>query len=93
MYGLSSWTGSPSFVWEQKLKITKIALKSWIKTPLTNPTRCREALVQALAELQLSMENYEFFNSQLVVEQAAQSTSFLSCQQEEEHLWLKSRSL
>ena len=31
--------GSPSYVWEQKMKLTKIALKSWIKSPLQNPTR------------------------------------------------------
>jgi len=32
---LEAWsilvTGSPSFVWEKKLKITKRALKKWIK--------------------------------------------------------------
>ena len=51
--------GSPSFVLEQKLKHTKYALKNWIKTPLTNPTRSREAFVQDLVELQLSTENSE----------------------------------
>ena len=49
--------GSPSFVWEQKLKLTKAALKRWIKMPIKNPSRSREETVQALADIQLSMEN------------------------------------
>ena len=60
--------GSPSYVWEQKLKLTKIALKSWIKAPLQNPTRFRVDIVQALAEIQLSMENTEISKYQLRVE-------------------------
>ena len=85
--------GSPRFFWEQKLKHTKYAMKNSIKPPLPNPARSREVFVQALAELQLSMENSEISKSQLVAEQAAQVNSFLSFRQEEEHLWLKSRSL
>ena len=43
--------GSPSYVWEQKLKLTKPALKSWIKAPLQNPTRFMVETVQALADI------------------------------------------
>ena len=60
---------SPSYVWEQKLKLTKTALKSWIKAPLQNPTRFRVDIVQALAEIQLSMENNELSKFQLTVGQ------------------------
>jgi hypothetical protein len=39
---LTAWstpvTGSPSFVWEQKLKATKHALKAWIKNPNNTPS-------------------------------------------------------
>jgi len=38
-------TGSPHFVWEQKLKITKTALKEWSKRPESNPNTQRKELV------------------------------------------------
>ena len=47
--------GSPSFVWEQKLKCTKFALKNWIKIPPTNPVRNRQESTHILADLQHSM--------------------------------------
>ena len=48
--------GSPSFVWEQKMKHTKIALKLWVKTPLPSPTSNRKDRVAELADLQFKME-------------------------------------
>ena len=41
--------GSPSYVWEHKLKHTKYALKSWIKTPLTTPMSSRKESARVLA--------------------------------------------
>ena len=43
--------GSPIFVWEQKLKKIKYALKSRIKKPIPNPTSCRKESVKVLAEI------------------------------------------
>ena len=43
--------GSPSFVWEQKLKLTKVALKRWIKIPIKNHSRNKEEFVQALVDI------------------------------------------
>ena len=40
--------GSPSFVWEHKLKRTKFALKAWIKTPLFTPTSSRKESIKEL---------------------------------------------
>ena len=85
--------GSPSYVWKQKLKSTKFSLKSWIKAPLENPMSLRVDTVQALANIQFSMENTEISKFHLTVEQSAQSSPFTAFRQEEEHLRLKSRSL
>ena len=75
------------------MKLTKAALKRWIKFPIKTPSRSREETVQALADIQLSMENQVISHSQLVVEQDAQSSASLSFRQEEVHLRLKSRTL
>jgi len=40
-----SFSGSPSYVWEQKLKATKYALKNWIKKPVHTPTEQRKESV------------------------------------------------
>ena len=85
--------GSPSYVWEQKLKRTKYALKSWVKRPLTTLMSNRQDNVHVLAEIQLSMEGYEITKSQLDKGQSAQTNYFLSFRQEEEYLCLKSCSL
>eukprot|EP00253_Pinus_taeda_P024857 PITA_24857 len=41
-------TGSSSYVWEQKLKATKQALKEWIKKHAPNPASQRKEIVQSL---------------------------------------------
>ena len=69
--------GSPSFIWEQMIKLTKIALKNWIKTPLSNPSRIRVETVQALGEIQFCMESVDVSKSQLVIEQVMQDKSSL----------------
>jgi len=85
--------GSPSFVWEQKLKATKIALKDWIKKPTSTPTSHHKFATQKLADLQVELENKEISNPDLVQEQEAQVKSYQSYPQEEEYWRLKSRSL
>ena len=77
--------GSPSYLWEQKLKWTKITLKSWIKSPLENPMRFRVDTVQPLADIQFSMENTKISKVQLTVEQSTQSSQFTAFHHEEEH--------
>ena len=86
-------TGSPSFVWEQKLKKVKYALKSWIKKPILNPTSCKKESEKVLAEIQFSMEDSDISNSLFLLEKLAQVNSFHSFWREEENLCLKSRSL
>ena len=47
----TSVIGSPSYVWEQKLKATKLALKEWVKSPSNSPTALRKVVVQQLVYL------------------------------------------
>eukprot|EP00253_Pinus_taeda_P021952 PITA_21952 len=59
----SAWdipiNGSPSFVWEQKLKATKKALKEWLRK-LHNPsTQQRKADVQQLETLQIAENHFK----------------------------------
>ena len=89
----TSVTGSPSFVWEKKIKDTKIALKYWVKNPTYTPTRHKKETVQLLENLQIDLESKEITYTELEKEQATQDNSFLSFRQEEEFWRLKSRSL
>ena len=80
-------------MWEHKLKITKRALKKWIKEPSNSPTSNRKETIQFLSDLQIDLESKEISASDLETEQAAQTKSFRSFCHEEETLRLKSRSL
>eukprot|EP00253_Pinus_taeda_P023887 PITA_23887 len=85
--------GSPSYVWEQKLKATKYALKNWIKKPVHTPTKQRKESVQALQNLQTEMENIDITADLLEKETKAQCSAHHTFRKEEEYWRLKSRSL
>ena len=85
--------GSPSFVWEQKLKKTKYALKYCIKKPIFNPTSIGKETVKELANLQFNMEESDITKSVLLSEKIVEATSYQSFRYEEEELRLKLRSL
>ena len=91
--GLNTLLVLLSYVFEHKLKKTKVSLKEWVKAPLSNPTTCRKESVDELNEIQMSMENCEISISHLAQEQLAQFKSTKSFRHEEEQLRLKSRSL
>jgi hypothetical protein len=86
-------TGSPSFVWEQKLKTTKSALKEWLKSPSNPYSAKRKEVVQQLADFQMDMESQDITMQILEKEQAAQQVSHRAFRNEEEYWKLKSRSL
>eukprot|EP00253_Pinus_taeda_P020601 PITA_20601 len=86
-------TGSSSYVWEQKLKATKLALKEWIRKPAPNPSSQRKETVQAFDALQTEMESREITTSLLDKEVKIQCSAFRSFRIEEEHWRIKSRSL
>jgi hypothetical protein len=59
----SNWVdGSPFFIWEQKLKRTKKAIKDWIKNSPHNPREEVEKCKKQLEELQEDMEFKEINN-------------------------------
>ena len=60
--------GSPSYIWEHKLKRTKYALKTWAKTPFNTPITNRKERVIELSAIQLGMEDNEITKSQLAME-------------------------
>jgi hypothetical protein len=44
-------------VWEHKIKITKNALKEWIKNSNNTPSSHKRETIQQLTNLQMKMEN------------------------------------
>eukprot|EP00253_Pinus_taeda_P028388 PITA_28388 len=88
-----SFSGSSSYVWEQKLKATKQALKEWIKKPVPTPTSQRKEAVQTLQSLQTDMESKDITVDLLEKEIKAQRSTYRSFRMEEEYWRLKSRSL
>lgn len=88
-----SFSGSPSFVWEQKLKATKQALKEWIKNPARTPNNIRKEAVNNLDILQTEMDSKEITTELLNQEIKAQSLTYRSFRKEEEYWRIKSRSL
>eukprot|EP00253_Pinus_taeda_P005951 PITA_05951 len=85
--------GSPSYIWEQKLKATKHALKEWIKKPAPNPTNQRKEAVQRLHSMQMEMENKDITVELLDEEVKTQRSTYQAFRTEEEYWRLKSRSL
>ena len=67
--------GSPNFIWEWRLKNTKVALKAWAKSH-KNPISEKIVALAALEKIQLEMEEYEITPALLEREQNAQFNSF-----------------
>ena len=78
-------SGSPSFVWEQKMKNTKKALKDWIKKSMKTPTRQRKEAFLLLEGLQFEMEEKDLSSTDLANEKTAQRNTYNSLRNEEEH--------
>jgi hypothetical protein len=66
--------GSPSFVWEQKLKATKSALKEWVKSPSNPYSAKRKEVVQQLADFQMDMESQD-----ITIQRIGEGTSCPTC--------------
>jgi exonuclease III len=84
--------GSAFFVWEEKLRRLKVALKSWEKT-LPNPTLARQETQKQLEKHQLDMENQEITQETLQQEDQLQRNWHQACREEEKYWQQKSRSL
>ena len=78
-------TGSPIFVWEQKLKFTKLALKEWVKQTVKYPSSDRIEVLKFLQDIQLEMDEMGLTPSKLEKEQKAQFNAFRAFTKEEEY--------
>ena len=79
---ISAWstlvTWSPSSLWEQKQKATKIALKDWVRKSINTPIRHIKETIQLLENLQIDLESKEIIYTELEKEKASQAKSYLS---------------
>eukprot|EP00253_Pinus_taeda_P036438 PITA_36438 len=84
----SAWridvSGSASFVWEQKMKNAKKALKEWIKKSMNTPTSQRKEAVLQREEIQFELEEKDISAMDLDKEKAAQRKTYCSFRSEEE---------
>ena len=84
--------GSTSYVWEEKIKRLKYALKSWAKSQ-TSPIAMRLAAQSQLEAHQLTMEQQEITPEVLQKEDSLQRQWHQACRMEENYWRQKSRSL
>jgi hypothetical protein len=87
-----SVTGSPFYVWEEKLRRVKSALKRWAKT-IPKPEDERKQIQADLEAHQIIMEEAEISGAILKREEELQQKLQNACRQEEEYWRQKSRSL
>jgi exonuclease III len=91
-----SWTsivkGSAFYVWEEKLRRLKTALKTWAKGQ-ANPITSRKEAQKQLENHQLEMENKEITQEGLQHEDRLQRQWHKACREEECYWRQKSRSL
>jgi hypothetical protein len=85
-------TGSPFFVWEEKLRRMKRALKDWAKS-LKSPAAQRVEAQQQLEIHQLSMEEGNPNPNSLEKETTLHRKLHAACREEEDYWRQKSRSL
>eukprot|EP00253_Pinus_taeda_P020349 PITA_20349 len=86
-------SGSPSYVWEQKMKNTKKALKEWINKVTITPISQRKDAVNQLEDIQVEMEEKDISSMDLHNEKIAQRKTYNTFRIEEEYWRIKSCSL
>jgi hypothetical protein len=85
--------GSPNFIWEQKLKLVKSAIKDWAKIHYISPTKEKEQIHTNLDILQFGMDKVEITKKLLEEESKLQNQLNKAIKVEEEFWRIKSRSL
>ena len=85
--------GSPNYIWEQKLKQVKIALKQWVTKHYQYPKKRKFELVNQLEIMQGKMEHEEITRDLLVQEIELERKIQVTLKQEEEDQRLRSRKL
>lgn len=84
--------GSPFYIWEEKIRRVKGALKRWAKT-LSNSATDRKSMKATFASHQKSMENDTITKEGLEQESHLQQCYHKACLAEEEYWRLKSHNL
>lgn len=84
--------GSSFYIWEEKLRRVKGALKRWVKT-LSNPATERKSIKASLSSHQKRMENDTITKELLDQEAHLQQCFYKACLAEEEYWRLKSHNL
>ena len=74
--------GSSNYVWERKLKNTKVALKEWVKHYHKNQISERKEALEKLEEIHLEMEESEITSAMLEKEPKTHVNSFQVFRQE-----------
>jgi len=75
----------PGFVWEGKMKNTKIALKERAKKNLKNPSHPRKEACNTLLDTQIEMDNVQVQNSDMEKEAKLQAEVYKEYRKEEEY--------
>ena len=68
--------GSPNYVWERKLKNTKVEMKVWAKLSKENPISKRKEALEKLEKIQLEMQDTESSHALLEKGEKSQFNSF-----------------
>eukprot|EP00253_Pinus_taeda_P033267 PITA_33267 len=85
--------GSPSFIWEMKIKNTRKALKDWAKVSYKEPEKIKKKLQQDLDEIQTQIEHHGLTHQLKNKEWEAQG-QLMRIKREEEIKWrIKSRQV
>lgn len=92
-----AWTqhveGSPTFIWETKMKRTRQALKNWAKTKFQEPELSKKHIKKGLGELQQKIEAFGLTQQDEENEKRIYSRLSQTLRDEETKWRLKSRQL
>jgi hypothetical protein len=85
--------GSPNYIWENKLKRVKTALKHWVKNTKEKDQEEKSRKIKEIDDNRLAMEEGPTTNS-LILKEQQDLIDYQKILHEEEETWrLKSRSL
>eukprot|EP00253_Pinus_taeda_P005587 PITA_05587 len=83
--------GSPGFIWENKLKNVKKALKTWAKTQYNEPEGKKREVKAKIEEFQCAIDNQEYHQDEKVQEEDLYNQLYRIKREEEEKWRIKSR--
>eukprot|EP00253_Pinus_taeda_P024884 PITA_24884 len=85
--------GSPSFIWENKLRNVQKVLRNWAKSHYNEPEREKCELKSKIAKLQCAIEQKEYYQNEKVQEEELYNQLSRIKREEEEKWRIKSRQM